>query len=186
MESFYILPLKLITIQVLMLLVAIAIEAFVFQQQLRFPPRKSMEYATSLNLFSTIIGWLSFLYLSGPFLLPEALRLQVLNFVFLGQWDNTLVTLLISLSFIIFFGTLAVEWIGFMLLQLILSKERSTDDQSRTKWRLSFRPSIQTQQLLERLSGKSDVLSAILMANAFSYIAIVVLLIVIQLTSVVR
>lgn len=50
-----VLPLRAVMFQILFLLVAIAVESFIFKKKLHLSGRTSIEYATSINLFSTII-----------------------------------------------------------------------------------------------------------------------------------
>ena len=51
-----VLPLRAIAFQILFLLMAIAIEGTVMQQQLPFMPRQAMQYATILNLITVVVG----------------------------------------------------------------------------------------------------------------------------------
>ena len=59
----YLIPFRLIVTQSLLIVVAIALEAIILRRFLQYPPRKSVEYSTSINLFSLVVGW---------FFLPES------------------------------------------------------------------------------------------------------------------
>lgn len=186
MDLFYVLPLKVLTTQALLLLVAIAIEAFFIQQQMQCTPRKSIEYSASVNLLSTVIGWFSFFLISGNPVLPATMRLQVLNFVIFGNWETALFTWVVSLGFVTFLGVVVVEAVGFNLLQRLLNEQAPPPEKPPTQKRSFTRPSIRPQQLVSGLSEQSDVLAAILISNVISSVVIVVLLIALQITSAVR
>ena len=72
-------PLQAILYQLFVLLLAIALEAFILQKQLNISPRKGVEYAASINLLSVTLGWLIFFNLEQ--LLPESIRLRLIFFV---------------------------------------------------------------------------------------------------------
>lgn len=78
------LPLRAILFQALFLLVAIAIESFILHKRLYLSRRMSIEYAASLNLFSTVCGWTLF-FLVEP-LMPVGLREQMVNFIFFSDF----------------------------------------------------------------------------------------------------
>ncbi len=181
MDTFFVVPLKVLTSQALLLIIAIAIEAFVIQQQMQFSPRKSIEYSASLNLLSTVIGWLSFFVLIGPLLLTDAMKVEILNFVFFQQWGENIFSGLISLGFVAFLGTVGVETLGFSLLQRALGEYRPPEETPQPKRRSAMRTTLRPDQIMSGISGRSDVLYAILLGNASSYMVIVVLIVAIQL-----
>lgn len=184
MDAFWVIPLKVVTTQALLLIVAIAIEAFVIQQQMQFSPRKSMEYSASLNLLSTVIGWLSFFALLGPFFLTDAMKLDVLNFFFFQRWGNNVFNWIIFLGVATFFGTVAMETLGFTLLQRALNEYQPLSEETpKNPKRSAMRTTLQPKKLMSEISGRSDVLYAILLGNALSYIVIVVLVVAIQIIS---
>lgn len=176
-------PLKLVITQALLLLLAIAIEAFVLQRQLEFPPRKSIEYSTSINLLSTILGWLGFFVLVETFPLPEQAHIQMLNLIFFDVWANGIFTGLISFGFIAFFSTVFIEVVGFTLLQWLLSEEKPLEAQADRKPRALSRTLMRSQAASLASTGATDPISAILLGNAFSYGVILVLLVALQLTT---
>lgn len=79
-----VLPLRAVMFQILFLLVAIAVESFIFKKNLHLSGRNSIEYATSINLFSTIIGWLIFFFFVP--LLPINLQGQLINFILFNDF----------------------------------------------------------------------------------------------------
>ncbi|HEY9751417.1 MAG TPA: hypothetical protein V6C46_00580, partial [Coleofasciculaceae cyanobacterium] len=71
------------------MLVAIAIEAYVFRHLLTSKDKQlglktSIQYAITLNLLAAVVGWVSF-FLAQPFL-PPVLRIQLISFIFFNQF----------------------------------------------------------------------------------------------------
>ena len=58
-----ILPLGAILFNFLFLLIAIPIEAYVFNRRLNFDKKTSIFYAISMNLFSSALGWTIFFFI---------------------------------------------------------------------------------------------------------------------------
>lgn len=80
-----VLPLRAIASQILLLLVAVAIESTVFHRYLAVSRRMSVQYALALDLLSVALGWLSF------FVMVEVLGshpwvIQVMAYVFTGRF----------------------------------------------------------------------------------------------------
>ncbi|MEL6322253.1 MAG: filament integrity protein FraC, partial [Cyanobacteria bacterium J06626_14] len=164
------------------LVLAIAIEAFIIQQQLQYLPRKCIEYAASLNLLSTIIGWL--IFFSSPFFLPDALKFQIVNYIAFGQLDAAILTWLIPLAFITFFGTIGIEWLGFLLLDHFLSDKPFFNAATFTGRRNLFQAvAVRPRQSKSGIS-QPDILQAVISGNSFSYGVILVLLIALQFTDI--
>ncbi|NEO25730.1 MAG: filament integrity protein fraC, partial [Kamptonema sp. SIO4C4] len=65
-----ILPIRIILLQCLSLLVSVAIEAVIFQHQLQFSRKQSIQFSLSINLFSDIAIWV-FLFMVH-YIAPEA------------------------------------------------------------------------------------------------------------------
>ena len=76
-----VLPLQTYLFQALFLLVAIALEASVLQRRLYLTRRTSVEYAISINLLTTVIGWLAFFLVQN--LLPQPIKDQIISYIFL-------------------------------------------------------------------------------------------------------
>ncbi|NJL22105.1 MAG: hypothetical protein HC895_16875 [Leptolyngbyaceae cyanobacterium SM1_3_5] len=74
-------PLRTIVFQAMFVLIAIAIQSYIFRRQLQVSPRTSIEYAASIELLSVVAGWVLFFIVES--LLPQVLRLQLFNFIFL-------------------------------------------------------------------------------------------------------
>lgn len=79
----FVLPLRAIVFQMLFLAIAIAIEAWVFQNRWKLGRKASVEYSIGLNLFSTCLGWLLFFALQP--LLSTNLKKQIINYVFFNN-----------------------------------------------------------------------------------------------------
>ena len=172
-----VLPLQLILFQILFLLVAIALEARVLHRRLNLTRKTSVQYATSLNLWSVVLGWLTFLVLET--LLPQFLRIQIVNFIFfdhpLGSQLDTPNPQLISIGIMIFFFSFIVKIIGFELIkQWIHDKpeqfEMSSDISNK-------RPGLFNQPKRKITNPKPNPAFALLLANAYSYSAILLILV---------
>ncbi|MGJ3251124.1 MAG: filament integrity protein FraC [Elainellaceae cyanobacterium] len=173
------LPLRAIISQGLLLLVTIAIEAFVLYQQLNISRKKSIEYSASINLFSTMLGWLAFLSIVPA--LPTAVEIQLINLIFFDQWTTTTATWLIAAGFLTFFISFAIELLGLEQLQLLLSDRKVVESKERYSKYSNYRS--------KRISSagkapeQTDAVYVILVANAASYTAIIILLFVFRLFS---
>ncbi|TVR07215.1 MAG: hypothetical protein EA395_13150 [Phormidium sp. GEM2.Bin31] len=80
-----VLPLRAIASQILLLLVAVAIESMVFHRRLAVSRRLSVQYALALDLLCVALGWLGFfvlveLFASHPWVI------QVMGYVFTGRF----------------------------------------------------------------------------------------------------
>ncbi|MEO1143725.1 MAG: filament integrity protein FraC [Pseudomonadota bacterium] len=184
MDTLYVLPLKVITTQALFLVVAIAIESYMIQRLMQYPPRKCIEYAASINLLSTVIGWLVFF--SSPFFLPSILKLQIINYVVFGSWNATLLTWLIPLGFLTFFGTIGVEYLGFILLERFLSEKPFFDEAATLSGRRNFFQAVAVRPKQTKAGvTQPDILQAVISGNSFSYGIIFIVLVALQVTRVI-
>jgi hypothetical protein len=172
-----VLPLQLILFQILFLLVAIALEARVLHRRLNLTRKTSVQYATSLNLWSVVLGWLTFLVLES--LLPQLLRIQIVNFIFfdhpLGSQLNTPNPQLISIGIMIFFFSFIIKIIGFELIKQWIHDqpeqfEMSSDISNK-------RPGLFNQPKRKITNPKPNPAFALLLANAYSYSAILLILV---------
>lgn len=171
---FEVLPLRAVVFQCLFLLIAIAIEAFVFYRTLSLDYKTSMQYAISVNLLSTLIGWVCF-FVSQP-LLPLAWRVQLISFIFFEHFyaDPMLLNVapvLVVCTLGMFLGTFLLKLKGLDFLDFLLEKnpkpEAATEEKS-----MRFRGR-QAQLVGFRTNSKTY---AVLVANASSFSAILVLL----------
>lgn len=167
-----VLPLRAIIFQVLLLLVAIILEAAVLRRQLRLGFQPSIRYATSLNLLAVVIGWILFLGLEP--LLPATFRTQVISYILFGHFHqnqvvNNLGAVIVAIGLLAFFVTFwikakALEWLTWLLGNPIVDP-----GEVRNPDRIRYGRSRPTQPT-------SPHLLAVLRANALSFTAILLLL----------
>ncbi|PSN76022.1 hypothetical protein C8B47_29520, partial [filamentous cyanobacterium CCP4] len=123
-------PLRAIAFQSLLLMVAIVLEAMVLRQQLRLGYRTSMQYAATINLLATSLGWVAFLAIEA--VLPLSLRSQVISYVlfnrfYTNDWIDTLPVIVVVVAIAAFFITYWIKLQGLLwLLQLLGQKPIDT------------------------------------------------------------
>lgn len=171
-----VLPLQTILFQVIFLLVAIALEARVFHRRLRITRRKSVEYATSINLFAAVMGWLGFFLLSD--LLPQPLKSQLISYVFFDRLleprPENLSLIIVSTGIALFFAAFLIKLKALELLETFLQTPeeqlipKSPEDRGRPTLSDRFR-----QIALYTDPNRATV---VLLANAYSHSAILLLL----------
>lgn len=165
-------PLQTILFQFLLLLVGIAIESLILYRQLNLSQRRSIDYAISINLFSTILGWIVFFYIH-PWL-PRSLKSQLISYIFFDRFfpftqSSNIVTELILSGFVVFFATFVVKLKGLELLQMLLETPFQVERKKQGKFDLKdFR----------LLAFNSDPLltNTIFQANIYSFGAFAILL----------
>jgi hypothetical protein len=183
-----IMPLRAIAFQSLLLMVAIVLEAMVLRQQLRLGYRTSMQYAATLNLLATSLGWVAFLAIEA--VLPLALRSQIISYVlfnrfYANSWLDALPVVVVVVAIAAFFITYWIKLQGLLwLLQLLGQKPVDTtpeaiEDNRRQRYERARRAQVEEQR------GNSPRALAVLQANALSFTAILVLLLVVNQTGVV-
>lgn len=152
-----ILPLKIVTFQALILLVAIATEASIFKFQLKLPHKTAVEYATFINLFSACMGWGIFLSLLS--VLPEALLDRLMIYIILGY--NSGLSWTQSLAFLLFFlMSLLLKLIGIQLLEFFWYKKPVKE---------SFKFNLQMESFNDRQSNIA------ILAHIISHVLIVLI-----------
>ena len=104
------LPVQTILYQSLFLLMAIAIEGFILHRQLQLSRKTSIQYAASINLLSTIVGWLLFFFIQ-PLLLSD-IKIQLISYIFFNRFLNSGST---PYSFFIIIGFIISFFISFMV-----------------------------------------------------------------------
>jgi hypothetical protein len=169
-----VLPLRAIAFQIVFLLIAIAIEATVLHKQLDIPPKLSVQFAAAMNLLTTVLGWLVIFFLLGtsPFLptpLLNELKIVLMNFIFFDQWSNGTAELLIMICFITFFVSLGVKWLALVGLDVMMKRDLPDAPQVAIEPGVFISPRRKPRQFRPRLSTT-------LVANAWSYSAILVAL----------
>ena len=165
-----IVPLRAILFQLLFLFIAIAVEAFIFQERLKINRRASLEYAASINLFSAAIGWIIFFCIEP--LLPNPLKSVLISYVLFSVRSSSVNTLLILLGLLIFFGTFIIELQGLELLRLLLKEQIDTPVVPPKVYK--YRSKIQRRELSQVANNRA---TTILLANACSYSVILLILI---------
>lgn len=173
--NFGVLPLRAIAFQGVFLLIAIALEAIVYFRRLGFDYKTSVRYAASVNLFSTFIGWLVFFNL--PALLPPPLKDQFISYFFFERffqnpWAPSIAPLLALSGLVIFMSVFFLELKSLEFLDFLLGKTKTEDAASN-------REVTRTSRLRQQNILKSDSRAyAVLVANAYSFSAILFLLVV--------
>ncbi|HEY9879098.1 MAG TPA: filament integrity protein FraC [Leptolyngbyaceae cyanobacterium] len=173
-----VLPLRAIAFQCLLLLVAIALEAIILRQRLRIGYRPSVQYAATLNLFATVLGWLIFLIFEP--LLPEPLQTQIISYVlfnrfYFNEWAGNLPIVIVFLGILSFFATLwlkmkGLDWLLKMLGLLPV-------DEPEVKKELSRQERYDLARRGRQVKGGTSVRTlAVLEANALSFTIILALI----------
>lgn len=167
-----VLPLRAIVFQCLLLLVAIALEAIVLRQRLRLGYQPSIHYAATLNLLTVVLGWLVFFGVEP--LLPQALRTQIISYVLFGNFyvnelSSSLGLVVVLAGLVTFFVAFWVKVAGLEGLTWALGKPiaptRAKANNNRFRYRRSPDQETQAPHML-----------AVLQANAFSFTAVLLLL----------
>lgn len=127
-----VLPLRMIIYQLLFIVLAIAVEALVLQKYLGIGRQSSIQYASTANLLSTVVGWFIF-FVSEPWM-PDPLRQQFITYIFFDETNNP--PLLVGLAFLMFLGTFIVKLQSLNWLDLILEGKPivATEVRDRTKY----------------------------------------------------
>ncbi|MDB9466618.1 filament integrity protein FraC [Dolichospermum circinale] len=171
-----ILPIGAIFFEILFLLAAIPVEASVLNKWLKFDKKTSIFYAITINVFSSVIGWIIF-FMIEP-ILPTTIKSELINYVFFNKLkDTSISSLIILLSFTIFLATFIVKFLIMKMLIIVM-------DESGKKTEIDI---ISSQQRaiymnIAKLQNTSLV-TAILIANSLSYTAITIILLIRSLYS---
>lgn len=171
---FSVMPLRAIAFQCLFLLLAIAIEAAVLHEGLKLPYRKSVEYAASINLLSTAVGWLVFFSLEP--LVPPNLKFQLINCIFFDQWSSGIAAWIILAGFVTFFISFLVKLSGLDLLRLLLQdkpEEKQPEQETQIDRSRRYQNTVRARKTAREGPSRAN---AILIANALSYTAILLVL----------
>ncbi|WP_017314383.1 filament integrity protein FraC [Mastigocladopsis repens] len=164
-------PIGAILFNFLFLLVAIPIEAYVLHTRLKFDKKTSAFYAISINLFSNVIGWITFFFIQPT--LPVQINSELINFIFFNRLQSpNIQTLVIFTAFIIFFGTFLVKYLllKILLLSLVDLGKAAPEPESQAVTRRNSRRASRSKW------QNTNVVTTILIANALSYSLIAVLL----------
>ncbi|HEY9628476.1 MAG TPA: filament integrity protein FraC [Coleofasciculaceae cyanobacterium] len=187
-----IVPLRAITLQSLFLLMAIAIESTVLHRQLKMAPKPSVYYAAVVNLLCVVLGWLAlFIFLNLADVLPPGIQVPFISFIFFDQWSSETATLLIVGCFVIFFVSIGVKLLGLFGLRLLLEfdkkeekkEEKKAEESSSEEETPEVRPSFFRELRQEPNVFRAEI-TAMLFANAWSYSAILLALVIRQALSI--
>ncbi len=172
----WILPLRAIVFQSLFLLLAIAIEAavlFNFLPNLDY--KTSARYSASINLLSTVVGWIIFFTVQA--LSPEELRIQLISYFFFEHFfpnplfaNVTPILAVIALG--IFLGVFFLEYQGLIQIERMLEKRQlEATQEAKKRIRGGYSP-------LEpgAIFKENNQAYAVLVANACSFSVILFLL----------
>jgi hypothetical protein len=170
-----ILPLRAIAFQSLFLLLAISLEALVLFKLLGLDYKASARYSTSINLFSTVVGWIVFF--SIQIFLPADLRIQLISYFFFehffpNPWANRVTPILIVTMLGIFIGVFFLEYQGLILLERMLEQRKPEETQEARK-RIRGGYSRLESGITFRQNNQAY---AVLVANACSFSVILFLL----------
>jgi hypothetical protein len=110
-----IIPLKTLFLQSLFVLIQIAIESSFLYHFLNISRKASLEYSIPMNLFSTIMGWLFFLFFV-PLAEPN-FQIQVMNFILFNKLSEQADFLIIIMIFTVFTLDLILKLLMFMFLE---------------------------------------------------------------------
>lgn len=163
-------PIGGILFDLLFVMIAIPIEAYVLHYRLKFDKKTSTFYAISINLFSSVIGWLIF-FVSEP-MLPIQVKSELINYMFFNGFKspNTQTGIILT-ACIIFFATFLMKFFILRVLLLSLNETFAKKEEE---------PQTSQRQKRLRLSSvnfqNTNLITTILIANSLSYTAITVIL----------
>ena len=171
-------PLKAVVFQLMFLMIAIAIEGNVLRQRLRLGYRTSIQYATTINLMATVVGWFSFLALER--FADVGTRAQIISYIMFvrlitnGLWPRMEWMILVT-GLIAFFVTLVVKLKGLELVMRMTNRwvmpEKPKDLARADKYERARTGRNLYQQ------ASTHIISAVLQANALSFSALLILLV---------
>ncbi|NJO78266.1 MAG: hypothetical protein HC827_06865 [Cyanobacteria bacterium RM1_2_2] len=188
-----VLPLRAIGLQCLLLLVSIATEAVVLFRLLKtadnkqISPKQSIQYAASIDLLSTVLGWFTiFSFFNLTTGLPSGwtrdLETALLNFLFFNQFSNQSLSFLIVGGFLTFFASFVVKQVGLWGLRWFLHPDfpQIVKDNDLDKDKASLEGIRDLRKNPRDESQRNDI-AAVLFANAWSYSAILAILLILTL-----
>jgi hypothetical protein len=188
-----VLSLRAIVLQALLLAVAVAIESYVLFRRLRMldnqflSPKQSIQYALSINLLSTVLGWFTIFSFFGfeSSLSPawtSGLETALLNFIFFNQFSTQSLSLLVVAGFIAFFANFVVKQMGVWGLRWLLQPEflllAKPIDPEPERVSISGIRNLRNESSFE---NNSLNVTPVLFANAWSHTAILLILLLINL-----
>ncbi|QLE57049.1 filament integrity protein FraC [Nostoc sp. TCL26-01] len=167
-----ILPVGAFLFNLLFLLIAIPIEAYVYHLRLKFDKKTSTFYAIAVNIFSGVLGWVIFFFIEP--VLPVELKADLIGYVFFNIFKSPNAQgMIILTTFSIFFATFLMKFFLLRIFVFSLSDDLKIgkDKQEiqvlqRQKWRILSRA---------RFQG-TNLVTTTLIANSLSYTGITLIL----------
>jgi hypothetical protein len=165
-----ILPTGAILFNFLFILVSIPLEGYILNTRLKFDKKTSIFYAIAINLFSNVIGWVTFFFIEP--ILPPLIKADLINYVFFNRIgsSNNIQTIIIFVAFFIFFGTFLVKYLLLRILLLSLVEPGKSEPEIPTEIRRNSRRASKIKL------QNTNIVTSILIANALSYSFIVAVL----------
>jgi len=142
-------------------LIAIAIESWFLRRYLKVTPRKSVEYATAINLLAEVLGIVSFLWIYSR--LPEAVEDDWIVYIMVGEVPRFSMTLL-AITVIYFIAYLLLKFNGLIFYRY-LSEIPAQPAQ----------PVEQKSSFFSMSSEMQNSLRAIVRGHTASYVVILIL-----------
>lgn len=172
-----VLPLQTFLFQFLFLLVAIALEARVLYRRMRISRRVSAEFATFINLLAASIGWVVYFMIQNWIPLP--IKDQLISYIFfdrlLGPQPENLTLLIVGAGVVIFFAAFLIKLKGLDLLEAFLQEPAKENDSSQATQKRPW-PTLSNRLDDAIAPPPPNHATTILLANAYSYSAISLLL----------
>ncbi len=168
-----IVPIGAVLFDFLFVLIAIPIEAYVLNTRLLFDKKTSIFYAISINLFSSVIGWIVF-FMVEP-ILPVPIKSELINYVFFNNLKSSSSTqaVIIVTAFIIFFATFLAK---FFILRLLLFVLDEAAGKAKNEAEITDGQRRQRRRVSKYKIQNTNLVTATLIANSLSYSAITVIL----------
>ncbi|QSV55721.1 MAG: filament integrity protein fraC [Dolichospermum sp. UKL201] len=160
-----ILPIGAIFFEILFLLIAIPLEAYILNKWLKFDKRTSIFYAIALNVFSSVIGWIVF-FIIEP-MLPIPIKAELINYIFFNKLKYpSMSTMIVLLSFTIFIATFLVKFLLMKILIIFMNEsgKKPQPEITSSQQRASYMNIVKLQN--------TNLITATLIANSLSYSAI--------------
>jgi hypothetical protein len=160
-----ILPIGAVFFEILFLLIAIPLEAYILNRWLKFDKRTSIFYAIALNVFSSVIGWIVFFTVEP--ILSIAIKKELINYVFFNKLqDPSIGTIIVLLSFTIFIATFLVKFLLMKILIIFMGEggKKTETEIISSQQRASYMNMAKLQN--------TNLITATLIANSLSYSAI--------------
>lgn len=167
--SFRVFPFGVILFDFLFLLVAIPVEAYIYNRRLKFDKRTSSFYAISINVFSNVIGWIVFFVLE-PNNFFDNYKSQMINFLLYNRLGGEVYSGIVLAAFITFFGTLMVKFALLKLMIIALSEpgEKKSEPEPEDSILLQRK----TRRGYKKAWQSTSLFTTTLIANSLSYSAI--------------